>query len=66
MPLLANPDGSVIKAFDSLRPTGGLANRDTIVIDKKGTIRKIYRGVKNPADHAEDVLKYIKEELSGK
>jgi peroxiredoxin len=66
MPLLADPEKSVIKAFDSLRPTGGLANRDTIVIDKKGTIRKIYRGVKNPADHADDVLKYIKDNLAAK
>jgi peroxiredoxin len=66
MPLLADTEQQVSKTLGSLRPSGGFANRDTFVIDKKGTIRKIYRGVKNPADHAGDVLKYIKENLGSK
>jgi peroxiredoxin len=66
MPLLADTEQKVAREFGSLRPSGGFANRDTFVVDKKGTIRKIYRGVKNPSDHAGDVLKYIKGNLGSK
>ena len=65
-PLLADPDQKVTREFGSLRPTGGLANRDTFVIDKEGNVKKIYRGVKNAGDHPEEVLKYVQENLGKK
>jgi peroxiredoxin len=43
----------------------GFASRVTFVIDKNGTVRKIYM-VSNPAKHPEEVLGYIKENLAGK
>src|SRR5262249_20374088 len=59
MPLLADPDKTVTKLFDSLRPTGA-ANRDTFVIDKTGKVRKIYRGVKDAGAHPKEVFEYVK------
>ena len=41
------------------------ASRVTFVIDKKGVVRKVYR-VKNAGEHAEEVLKYVKEHLAEK
>lgn len=46
-------------------PGRPLAQRVTFVIDKKGVIRKIYEKV-NAKDHAEEVLKYVKENLTEK
>ena len=66
IPLLADPEQKVTKEYGSLRPTGGLANRDTFVIDKEGNVKKIYRGVKNAGDHPEEVLKYVQENLGKK
>ena len=63
-PLLADPDRKVIKEFGSLRPGGGFANRDTIVIGKDGSIKKIFRAVKDAGEHPKDVLKYVKENLA--
>jgi peroxiredoxin Q/BCP len=39
--------------------TSGVASRVTFVIDKDGTIRKIYRDV-SPAEHAEEVLAFAR------
>jgi thioredoxin-dependent peroxiredoxin len=64
--LLADPDRKVIKEFGSLRPTGTAANRDTFVIGKDGTVKKIFRAVKDAGEHPADVLKYVKENLGGK
>lgn len=63
MPLLADSDKKVTQAYGALRPTGGLANRDSIVISKDGSIKKIFRGVKDAGGHPEEVLKYVKENL---
>ena len=44
---------------------GGYASRMTFVIDKNGIVRKIYK-VSNPGKHPEEVLAYVKENLTGK
>jgi thioredoxin-dependent peroxiredoxin len=62
VPLLADADKSVTKAFGVLSDRG-MANRYTFVIDKTGTVRKVYNKVA-PKDHPEEVLKYVKENLS--
>lgn len=59
--LLADSEKSATKAFGALGKSG-FASRYTFVIDKKGTIRKVYTTVK-PADHPQEVLKFIKENL---
>jgi peroxiredoxin Q/BCP len=64
-PLFADPDKKAIDAFGVLNPDRGLANRYTFVIDKKGVVRKVYTKV-SPKAHPDEVLDYIKENLSGK
>jgi peroxiredoxin Q/BCP len=61
-PLFADPDKKATKAFGALSDRG-FASRYTFVIDKKGIVRKIYTKV-TPADHPEEVLKYVKENLA--
>jgi peroxiredoxin Q/BCP len=61
-PLFADPDKKATAAFGALTQ-GGRAARYTFVIDKKGVVRKIYKKV-TPAEHPEEVLKYIKENLT--
>jgi peroxiredoxin Q/BCP len=60
-PLLADDGKTVTKVFGVLG-TSGLATRKTFVIDKQGVLRKVYDKV-TPANHPEEVLKYVKEEL---
>jgi thioredoxin-dependent peroxiredoxin len=62
IPLLADPDKKLTKAFGAFNPDRGMASRYTYVIDKKGVIRKIYTKVA-PADHPGEVLEYVKENL---
>lgn len=61
-PLIADSDKTLTKAFGSLMPRG-IANRHTYVIDKDGTIKKVFLQVM-PAPHAEEVLKYVQENLA--
>jgi peroxiredoxin len=61
-PLFADGDRKVSKAYGVLLPRG-FANRVTFVIDKKGTVRKIFQ-VKSAKDHPEEVLAYVKKELA--
>lgn len=61
-PLYADTSKTAAKEYGVLAPSG-YAQRVTFVIDKKGTIRKVYgqaSAQKNPAD----VLKYVKEHLA--
>ena len=60
-PLVGDTDKSASKAFGVLQPSG-FAKRSTFVIDKKGTIRKMY-DVKNIDKHPEEVAAFIKENL---
>ena len=62
--LVADSDKKVAKTYGVLS-TAGFASRTTFVIDKKGVVRKVYK-VSNAADHPEEVLKYVKENLAGK
>jgi peroxiredoxin len=47
-------------------PGRPLAQRVTFVIDKKGTIRKIFAKVGNAGQHPGEVLAYVKEHLADK
>ena len=61
-PLLADPAKKVTKAYGALSDKG-FASRYTFVIDKKGTLRKVYTKV-GPAKHADEVLEYVTSELA--
>ena len=61
-PLLADPEKKAIKSLGALNEKNGFANRYTYVVDKNGTVVKIYKTVK-PADHADELLKFIEENL---
>ncbi len=60
-PLFADADKKAAEAFGVLSKVG-FAQRWTFVIDKKGIVRKIYTKV-SPAQHADEVLAYVKENL---
>ena len=64
-PLLSDADKSISKRFGVLNEKGGYANRVTFVIDKQGTIAKVYPKV-DAAKHPEEVLKFIQEQLGKK
>jgi peroxiredoxin Q/BCP len=58
-PLLSDPDMKLIKALGIVHPKNPkMANRVTFVINKDGTIAKIYDKV-TPATHAEEVQKFV-------
>lgn len=61
-PLLADSEKKVAQTFGVLA-ANGFAQRMTFVIDKQGTVKKVYTQVK-PAEHADEVLKYVKENLA--
>ena len=56
--LLSDEKKEVTKQYGVLG-TFGIANRVTFVIDKTGTVRKIYRDV-SPAEHAAEVLAFAR------
>lgn len=62
-PLLCDPELKLIKDLGIL--SGKLAKRVTFVIDPEGKIAKIYETVK-PADHAAEVVKFVKEKAEKK
>ena len=59
--LLADRDGAVARRFGSLRDLVFIkfARRNTYLVDPRGRIAKVYRGV-NPARNASEVLDEIK------
>jgi len=61
-PLLADADKAISKRFGVLNEQRGFANRVTFVIDKSGTVAKVYTKV-TPKGHPEEVLKFIEEKL---
>ncbi len=61
-PLLADPGGTVAKAYDVLNPKNKLAKRVTFVINKNGDIAKIFN-VAKAGDHPQEVLDYVKKNL---
>jgi peroxiredoxin Q/BCP len=60
-PLFADTDKKVTKAYGALSDRG-LPSRYTFVIDRKGTLRKVYTKV-TPGKHPAEVLQYVKENL---
>lgn len=60
-PLLADDGKEATKAFGALG-TSGMASRYTFIIDKQGTIRKVYTKV-SPNMHPEEVVTFVKENL---
>ena len=63
-PLLADAEKKTAKDYGVLSQRG-FANRATFVIDKKGTVRKIYPNA-NASKNAEEVLDWIKDNLKEK
>ncbi|HEX4588624.1 MAG TPA: peroxiredoxin [Gemmataceae bacterium] len=61
-PLIADSDKSATKAYGALNARN-MASRYTFVIDKQGVIRKEYLQV-NPKNHPQEVLNYVKENLT--
>ena len=61
-PLLADPEKTTTKAYGALG-VAGFASRYTFVIDKTGTLRKVYTKV-SAAKHPDEVLDYVKENLT--
>ena len=61
-PLLADPEQKVSKALGVMREGANVTQRVTFVIDKSGTIRKIYSTV-TPGTHPEEVLDFVKQNL---
>ena len=61
-PLLADPEKTTTKEYGSLGKLG-YASRHTFVIDKTGTLRKVYTKV-GTATHPDEVLDYVKENLT--
>lgn len=53
-PLVSDEDGTWAKAF-GVDTTLGMANRDSFLIGKDGTVAKVYAGV-DPGVHADEVL----------
>ena len=62
-PLLADDQMKVSKQLGVMSPRGKVTQRVTFIIDKQGTIRKIYTKV-SPQDHPQEVLTYVKENLN--
>jgi peroxiredoxin Q/BCP len=63
-PLLADAEKETAKAYGVLSPRG-FANRTTFVIDKKGTVRKVFPNA-NATMNAEEVLDWVKDNLKEK
>jgi peroxiredoxin Q/BCP len=57
--LLSDTGKKVVAEYGSLRDNG-MAQRNTFLIDPRGTIVKVWTGVK-PADHSEEVLAALSE-----
>ncbi len=58
-PLLADPDGVIVRAYGVGR-TLGMASRITYLIDREGVIRRVFPDV-DPGVHAQQVLDAIAE-----
>jgi peroxiredoxin Q/BCP len=63
--LYADPRHEAAKAYGVLMPNAPYAKRVTFVIDKQGTIRKVYPRM-DVRKHADEVLAYVRDHLAGK
>lgn len=59
-PLLCDTDLKLIQSLGIQSPKGKVAQRLTFVVDRDGTIAKIYDKV-TPKDHPKEVLAFVKE-----
>jgi peroxiredoxin Q/BCP len=59
MPLLADTDSKLVKELGILNAKNSRAQRITFVVNKDGTIAKIYDKV-TPKDHPAEVLEFVK------
>jgi peroxiredoxin Q/BCP len=59
MPLLCDTDSKLVKDLGILNPKNSRAQRVTFVVDKEGTIVKIYDKV-TPKAHPDEVLAFVK------
>jgi thioredoxin-dependent peroxiredoxin len=57
--LVSDADGAIAKSF-GVEKRGPFLARDTIVIGPDGNVKKVYRGVKDPAGHAKEILGDVK------
>jgi thioredoxin-dependent peroxiredoxin len=63
-PLLSDPDGAIITAYDAWKKGSIFGktllgmDRSTVVIDKEGVVRKIWRGV-DVRNHDQEVLTFV-------
>jgi peroxiredoxin Q/BCP len=64
-PLYADADHQAANSFGVMMAGQPYARRVTFVIDKKGIIRKVYQRV-DPASHPEQVLKFVRDQLTDK
>lgn len=64
-PLFADPEMMAARAYGVLIAERKAAKRVTFVIDKEGTIRKVYTDVK-PDKHPQEVVAFVKDHLTGK
>lgn len=68
-PLLSDPDGTIIGAYGAWKEnsifgkTALGVNRSTVVIDRDGIVRKVWRSVQVKG-HAQEVLEFIEENLA--
>ncbi len=58
---LSDPKGETAKAY-GVRVIMGFCSRDTVIVNPRGNVEKIYRGV-DPSADPKRVLDYIKERL---
>lgn len=58
--LLADADGRICTTLGVLAEPNGNAKRTTFIIDKQGTVRYIFEGVK-VAGHTDEVLEKVRE-----
>jgi thioredoxin-dependent peroxiredoxin len=64
-PLLADPDGKVTTKFGVLSPKK-FAKRATFIINKEGTVARVFPAVGNAGAHPEEVLEFVKKNLAKK
>jgi peroxiredoxin Q/BCP len=62
-PLLADDQQKVAKEFGVLMPNGKFAKRVTFVIDKEGTVVKVFPAVGNAGAHPQEVLEWVEKHI---
>ena len=65
-PLFSDSDHKVAKMFGVLPEGKANAQRSTFVINKEGTIVKVFTGIKNAGGHPQEVLDYVQKNLAPK